>query len=216
MVSNNVIADLPSISDIQSWVKPRVSERRFSHIAGVAKTALRLANVLECDPSAAEVAAWLHDACKETKDSDLVTQCKEFGFELLPLEETNGHILHGPVAAEVVKRELGILDENVLNAIREHTLGATDMCLLSKIIFLADALEPGRPESYREPIWQSLKLSDQDKSQIDIDQAILTTLDLNLKDLLQAKRIIHPKTIEARNHYLSLIGPSNIKAPESK
>jgi predicted HD superfamily hydrolase involved in NAD metabolism len=199
--SKEQVGDTPSILAVQAWSKARVSQKRFKHITGVAQTAIQLAQVLNCDPYLAALAAWLHDACKETKPKDLIEQYRQFGLVPSAVEEANGHILHGPVAAELIKTSLAIKNVDVLNAIREHTLGAINMSLLSKVIFLADALEPGRPEEYTQPIWQALDLS----GKANIDLAILVTLDLNLQHLLQARKTIHPKTVEARNYYLTLV-----------
>lgn len=207
----NLAETMPSIASVQEWIKPRVSEKRFKHITGVAETAVKLAQFFGCDPDQAQLAAWLHDACKETKEKDLVLQARQFGLSVNSIEEATGHILHGPVAAEVIRSTLAITNEDVLNAIREHTLGAVNMSMLSKVIFLADALEPGRPKDYSQPIWQSLNLSEADKSQANIDLAVLVTLDLNLQHLLQSRKTIHPKTVEARNYYLALINKREAK-----
>ncbi len=200
-----------SIASVQEWIKTRLSEKRFRHTVGVAEVAVRLARFFHCDIHQAALAAWLHDACKECKDKDLVQQSRQFGLKVNSIEEVNGHILHGPVAAEVIKTALGITNEDVLNAVREHTLGATNMSMLSKVVFLADALEPGRPDEYRQPIWRSLNLTDDDKSKADIDLALLVTLELNLQHLIEARKIIHPKTVEARNYYLTLINKREAK-----
>jgi predicted HD superfamily hydrolase involved in NAD metabolism len=199
--SKEQAGNMPSILAAKEWSKTKVSQKRFEHIAGVAKTAVQLAQLFDCDPYLAELAAWLHDACKESKPKDLIQQYRQFGLEPSIVEEANGHILHGPVAAELIRTALGIKNEDVLNAVREHTLGAINMSLLSKVIFLADALEPGRPVDYTQPIWQALSLS----GRANIDLAILVTLDLNLQHLLKLRKTIHPKTVEVRNHYLTLV-----------
>jgi predicted HD superfamily hydrolase involved in NAD metabolism len=140
----------------REWVRTRISEKRFRHTEGVAETARELALRSNCDVFLAELGGLLHDCCKEVKDKELISRAKEFGLKLHPIEELNGHLLHGPVAAETVKAELGLTNKKVLDAIAEHTLGAVDMTTLSKIVFLADAIEPGRSRDYVKPIWQAL------------------------------------------------------------
>ncbi len=144
----------------------------------------------------------MHDACKETKDSILIQQAKEYGLKLHPVEEANGHLLHGPVAAQLVKHEFNFQDTDTLNAIAEHTLGAINMSLLSKIVFLADATEPGRPSDYADPIRQPLEDDSSDSSISPLDKAILVACNSNLKLLLETGKIIHPRTVEVRNFYL--------------
>jgi predicted HD superfamily hydrolase involved in NAD metabolism len=173
----------------------------LKHIEGVAATACALAKRAGCDIYAAELAGWLHDACKEIGSKELVAQAKEFGLAVHPVEEKNGHLLHGPVAAEVVRRDLGVADEEVLHAIAEHTLGAAPMSLLSKVVFLADALEPGRPADFAGPIWQALGDINSSADRLNIDRAIAVSCDLTLKDLIESGKTIHPRMVEVRNFY---------------
>jgi predicted HD superfamily hydrolase involved in NAD metabolism len=194
-----------SLEDAANWVRPRVSDKRFEHIRGVAQTARQLAISVGSDEYLAELAGWLHDACKEMKDKELVSEAKKFGLKLSALEKKNGHLLHGPVAAQVVRRELGLKNEDLLKAIAEHTLGAVEMSLLSKVVFLADALEPGRPSQYTEPIRNALGNCHSGKPDIDLDKAVVTALDLNLAHLLDTGRVIHPRTVEVRNYYLEVV-----------
>jgi predicted HD superfamily hydrolase involved in NAD metabolism len=190
-----------SLDRVKEWIKPKVSEKRFKHIAGVAAVAKKLAARAGCDADLAELAGWLHDACKEVKDTELVEQAKMYYLSLDPILEQNGHLLHGPVSAEVAKRELGIANREVLDAVAQHTLGAVGMTDLSKVIFLADCLEPNRPGDYTKPIWEAL---DQD-GKTNLDWAIVVAIDEGLKFLIEDKKAIHPKTITVRNHYLALV-----------
>ena len=216
----------------REWLRPRISERRFKHTEGVVETAREMAKRTGADEFLAQLGGWLHDCCKEVKDKELIKRAKGFGLKLHPVEEVNGHLLHGPVAAETVKAELDITNKEVLDAIAEHTLGAVGMTLLSKILFLADALEPGRDPEYCKTIWQALHpcvwpdeeisntsehpghaagqktlygleaLKLTSKLPLDVDQAILVACDVGLADLIQCRRVIHPKTVKVRNFYL--------------
>ncbi len=197
---------LDDLKYVQSWVKERVSAKRFGHIVGVAQTAKKLAQQFSEDAELAykaELAGWLHDSCKETKDKELVVQAKEYGMQLDPVEEENGHLLHGPVAAQFVKHEFGLKDQDILNAIAEHTLGAINMTLLSKIVFLADAIEPGRPAEYADPIREPIKSGCGDTIG-SLDKAILVACESSLQYLAQAGKAIHPKTVQVRDYYLQI------------
>jgi predicted HD superfamily hydrolase involved in NAD metabolism len=48
------------------------------------------------------------------------------------------------LAADALRDEYGVEDEDVLNAVRYHTTGRAGMSRLEMIVFLADTLEPGR------------------------------------------------------------------------
>lgn len=192
------IPDTISPSFLRDWVLPRVSSKRFKHIEGVVKAAGKIARAYDCDAYLAELAAWLHDACKETKDRVLVEQAREYGIPLDPVLEKQGYLLHGPVAAELVKRELGISHPEVLAAIAEHTLGNVPMSKLSEVLFLADCLDESRPHDYTSPIWAALSIDDE----INVARAMLTATDLGLLHLMETARPIHPLTVQVRNYYL--------------
>jgi predicted HD superfamily hydrolase involved in NAD metabolism len=183
---------------LKSWVKPRVSEKRYKHIKGVVAVAKEIAQAAQVDIFLAELCGWLHDACKEVKDKQLVHMAREFGLTLDPILEANGHLLHGPVAAEVAKRELSILNKDVYDAVAQHTLGEVPMTRLSQVVFLADCLEASRPEHYTKPIWAALDLD----GATNLEAAIVVATDEGLKFLISDKKSIHPKTISVRNHYL--------------
>jgi predicted HD superfamily hydrolase involved in NAD metabolism len=192
------VPDTLTLEKARDWVKPRVSAKRFAHIEGVVKVARELSQTSGIDPFPAELASWLHDGAKEVKANELVQKAAEYGLKVDPIEKKQGHILHGPVAAEIVKRELGVTNEEILDAIREHTLGAIPMTTLSKVVFLADCLEESRPKEYTNPIRQALN-SD---GRTDMDAAVLKACDLNIAFLLSEGKPIHPRTILVRNYFL--------------
>jgi predicted HD superfamily hydrolase involved in NAD metabolism len=190
-----------TIGYVKGWVGKRVSGKRLGHIAGVADLARQFALKCGCDPFLAELAGWLHDACKHIKDNELVAMAEKQGLELTEIEREHGHLLHGPVAAGLARAELGLTNRRVLEAIAEHTLGAVPMSDLSKVLFLADCLEESRPAEYTDPIWAALDMS----GRFDMDKATVVACDLNLKYLIEDGKPIHPKTVAVRNHHLSLV-----------
>lgn len=202
-----------TIEKAREWMKPRVSAHRFRHVEGVAAVGRELAKNAGCDAFLAELGGWLHDACKEYKEKQLVEAARGFGLKLHPIEEAHGHLLHGPVGACVVREDLGVTNEEVLHGIAEHTLGAVNMTQLSQILFLADCLEESRDTDFTVPIWKALgyKIDGDDvrsrklKGDIDLDSGILVACDLSLAYLLQDKKVIHPKTVKVRNWYLDRV-----------
>jgi HD superfamily phosphohydrolase YqeK len=53
-------------------------------------------------------------------------------------------VQHGPAAAEQLIAE-GVDDQELLDAIRYHSLGNSGLGALGRYLYLADYLEPGRP-----------------------------------------------------------------------
>ena len=125
------------------WLQQRLSPVRFTHSLAVADTAALLAVAVGADPPRARLAGLLHDLARELPDAE-----SERLFHVLQLEEKpivmTTALLHGPVAAAWLERTRVISDAEVLEAVRRHTTGAPGMGRLAEVVFLADAIEPGR------------------------------------------------------------------------
>ena len=49
-----------------------------------------------------------------------------------------------------LQHDFGINDPDIIQAVSRHTLGGASLCPLAKIIYAADKIEPGRPQSTKE------------------------------------------------------------------
>lgn len=118
-------------------------QSRFEHCLRVEQTAIKLAQLNDANVEKASIAGLLHDYAKErsTEEFRQVIQTKQLDLKLL---NWGNFIWHGEVGAEIVKDELQITDNEILDAIRHHTVGAVEMTTLDKIIYVADYIEPGR------------------------------------------------------------------------
>ena len=132
-----------SRKELIAKVKEQVSEKRFKHILGVEQAALELARANDYELEKASVAALVHDYAKERSDSEFKALIVQTGLEQ-DLLNWNNFIWHGVVGAEIIKKELKIADEEILNAVRRHTVGAKEMTTLDQIVYVADYIEPGR------------------------------------------------------------------------
>ena len=107
--------------ELHKYVKKNLNEHRYQHTMGVVETAERYAKRFGADADKARIAAVFHDACKSAG----------------PLE-------HGPAAAEMLEKKFGVHDEDILNAIRFHTVGRANMSLLERVVKCADLTDPTR------------------------------------------------------------------------
>lgn len=125
------------------YIKPRMNEKRYIHTLGVCETAIELAKLYGEDEKKAEIAAILHDLAKfeDLEQMREIILSNNLGEDLA---NWGGEIMHGPVAAYRAKKELGIYDEDILNAMRYHTTGRETMSKLEQIIYVADMIEPNR------------------------------------------------------------------------
>lgn len=175
---------------IEEEVSQRLSSKRFEHSKQVAKTAAELALKWGCDPDQAYLAGLLHDVAREMPLSMQVELLKYEGIDLLPEEEKTSALLHASVSAIVTREDFGIDDPEILEAIVQHTIGGTNMSPLGRILYLADAIEPGRDYRGVEKI---RKLAYQD-----LDQALLAAYDNTIGYLKDHQCWIHPVTLSGR------------------
>lgn len=216
-----------TIASAAKWTASRVSKKRFHHIQGVVSMGGQLARALNVDPFPVELACMLHDNSKEMAASELIVIAKSRGMELDPHEEEHGHVLHGPVGALLASEALGITHMDVLAAIAEHTLGNLDMCIISKLVYIADKIEEGRPSEATESIWEALgtdaltlqnfaKAHDQkkhaghknnhsEKLSLDLNAAILASCNMVLGHMVKKNKPIHPRSVTVRNNFLRFV-----------
>ena len=123
-----------------------MNPHRFQHTLGVRSEALRLSMLhgIPLIPTAA--AALLHDCAKGMPQMEMEKIAREQQLVSDESMLSSGAMLHGPVGAYVAKNQFGVRDENVLNAIRSHTIGRPGMSPLELCIFVADATEMGRED----------------------------------------------------------------------
>jgi predicted HD superfamily hydrolase involved in NAD metabolism len=127
-----------------AFARKRLSEKRYGHTLRVAETAERLARAHGLDPARVHLAALLHDAARETEPEEFLRLAEKWDLAVGEPERESPKLLHAPVAAELARRELGVEDEEVLTAIRAHTVGRPDMSSLALAVYVADKIEPAR------------------------------------------------------------------------
>ena len=117
-----------------------LSKDRYRHTLGVEQTAVKLAQCYGEDVEKARVAALLHDCarCLDSAEMRRLVGERVGGTALRAL-------MHAPAGASLAKQRYGITDEAILSAIRWHTTGHEGMSQLEKIVYLADFIEPNRP-----------------------------------------------------------------------
>lgn len=177
------------------WLKRNVPETRIRHILRVEQMAIELAQRHNLDVEKAAIAGLMHDLAKFFKPARLLSMAKAENLVLDPLDELNPHLLHAEVGAIVARDEFNIHDEEILEAIRNHTLGKPGMSLLSCVVYLADGLEPGRGKT---PALEALRKT----SRQNLIKATWQAADASLKHLIESHHLIHPRTVATRNWFL--------------
>ncbi|WP_086443954.1 bis(5'-nucleosyl)-tetraphosphatase (symmetrical) YqeK [Candidatus Enterococcus lemimoniae] len=179
--------------ELMQEVQMHMSERRFQHVLGVEETAVALAAKYGASEEKASIAALTHDYAKERPNEEFEMIIQRDGYDQELLNYGNA-IWHGLVGASMVQRELGIKDEEIIEAIRLHTTGAAKMSLLDKIIYVADYIEPGRN-------FPGVKEA-RELALVDLDEAVAYETKHTLLHLIEQEQKIYPKTIETYNYWV--------------
>lgn len=177
------------MDSIEVYIEKNLSEKRKKHVYGVVETAEKLAEKYGCDVEKAKKAALFHDMFRSTPAEILNMYVRQLKLDKVYLD--NANLAHGPVAAEIMERDYGISDPDLLNAVRYHTTGRAGMSTLEKVIYLADAIEPGRAYPGVEEI---RKLAEDS-----LDQACLRSMERSIAYIRERDMFLHQDTVNARN-----------------
>ena len=108
-----------------------LTEERYEHVLRVADTAKKLAERFAIPVEKAEQAALFHDIAKCMDKSEL-HQILEREKEDPRLFLFHHELWHAPVGAIIARDEFAISDADILNAIRYHTTGRSEMTAARK------------------------------------------------------------------------------------
>lgn len=182
-----------SREELLDLLQENLSQKRFEHVLRVEKVGIQLAERYGESVEKASIACLLHDLKKQEDDQ---TSRQTIIAENLPLNllDFGNSVWHGPVAAVYAQKQLDVLDEDILNAVKNHTVGSEHMSMLEKIVFVADYIEPARNFHAVE---KARKLAEKS-----LDAVVGYASQQTLKHLLENKLKIYPQTILTYNKYL--------------
>jgi HD superfamily phosphohydrolase YqeK len=123
--------------DLPGWAV--AGPHRREHMARVADLLGAWADALglpEHDRIRWRAAGYLHDALRDERPARLRALLTSHAGHADP-------VLHGPAAAERLRQD-GVVDPELLEAIASHTVGGSGLRTLSRALFVADYIEPGR------------------------------------------------------------------------
>ncbi len=187
-------------TEIEKILKSELTPERFYHTLGVRDEACELAKRFNLNQKKAELAGLLHDCAKCLTVEDLKKYIKENIKNVEEGELKNYKTFHAPVGEYFAKNKFKIDDEEILSAIRWHTLGRVNMSLFEKIIFLADKIEKNtRDSEYRAEI---LKILDGNKGESGLNLALLRCFKETIKSLVNRELCIAQTTIDVYNWLL--------------
>lgn len=172
---------------ITAFIEDNLNEKRLKHTYSVVEEAIKLAHRYGGDPCKAEIAALSHDMFRSKPVAVLNIYIRQLGLPADIMDNPN--LSHGKIAAIIMKRDYGVEDEDILNAVSYHTTGRAGMSLLEKIIFLADAIEPGRKYPTVE---ETRRLA-----YLDLDKACISSLERTVEYIRGIGEYLDPDTLSA-------------------
>lgn len=177
-----------NIEKMKKIVHKMVKPSRYEHSVRVAETAAMMCEKFDFDVNRGYFAGIVHDMCKQLDAKKLIQLAKEDGRPITDIELDKPSLLHGRAAAIMLANDYGVTDKDLLEAVRVHVSGMPGMSQFSKILFVADKVEPGRshiPENY----WA---IHEADS----LDQLMISVLEDNLRYLNEMGYEVLPQTEE--------------------
>ncbi len=185
-----------SASEIIDILDIRLSGKRFQHSLNVADEAKKLAEKFDYpDPEKAYLAGLLHDICKEIPKDEQLEMVKKSAMNVTDVERETPALYHAVAGAYYSEKVLNVHDDDMLNAVRYHTVGRAGMSRLEEIIYLADLISADR--NYKD-VNKMRKLAYQS-----LGKAMLEALKFSVTDVVNKGSMLPCHTIEAYNFYIN-------------
>lgn len=182
------------IKKIRKKMEKSLDNGRFEHTLGVTYTAACLAMRYDVDITKAQIAGLLHDCAKCLTNEKKLAICKKHNIQMNEAELANPQLLHAKVGSFLAMEDFDIHDQDIINAILNHTTGRPGMSMLEKIIYIADYIEPGRK--------QAPNLSEIRKAAFeDLDGALLMILNDTLQYLKSTGSQVDTMTERTYEYY---------------
>ena len=203
------------VDNLREAIGQRMSGKRLAHTLSVEKEIARLGEIyLPQDILHLRASALLHDITKEQSAEKQIALCHELSIPLTKEDCLSPKILHAWTAAEVVKREFPrFADPDILLAIKQHTTGAREMPLFSKLLYLADYIEETRTFSdcvaLRHAFWNPVPTLKQEAYVSHLNQVLLSAFNKTIASLLEENAIVSLYTVDARNALIEEISIHN-------
>lgn len=178
----------------EKLIKERLSKKRFNHSMNVAEACYDLAERNGADKKRCYLAGLLHDVMKEESKELQREMTVNSGLAPDAAECDTPALWHAVAGAAYVRDELKLEDEEIIGAIRFHTIGNAGLTLLQKIVYLGDMISEDRDykdvDKFRKICYD------------DMDIAMSVALIYNIESVCKKCGMLPRYTTEAYNYYM--------------
>lgn len=197
------MTDKKLIGKYKTYIKDKLSKKRYTHSINVANAALELARRYGADEDKAYIAALLHDCAKEMPVEEQLALAKHSQLDVSDIELQAVPLYHAIAGAEIARAALDVKDPEMILAIRYHTVGCGNMSLLAQIVYLADLISEDR--DYKD-VKKMRKFAAQS-----MEKAMFEAFRFSIKDSAEKGNLIPASTFEAYNEFAALMKQSEDK-----
>lgn len=180
--------------EFKTLIKGKLKESRYIHSLNVADSAKILAAKYGCDEEKAYTSGLLHDVMKNADDEEQLEVIGKAGWELTDCEKANKKLWHAVAGAAFMKTELGIEDEDMIEAVRYHTTARKGMSVLEKVIYVADFISADRDYPEVDDVRAAANES--------LEKAMMLGLEFCIQEIAKRRQILHPDSVDAYNEII--------------
>lgn len=132
------------VQDVRHFLRQVGRLDTLKHVTQVRAAGRRLARRFEAPLPPVDLACLAHDLAAVVPQAEVAATAEAWGVALSASDRAIPAVIHGPLAAAVLERRLGVADADVLNAVRYHTTLRAGASPLEQLVFVADkiALDP--------------------------------------------------------------------------
>ena len=178
----------------KKYLREHLSKKRYTHSINVAGAAVELAKKYGADTDKAYTAGLLHDIAKEMPAEEQRRIVLASSLKVSDVEKEALPLFHAIAGAELVQTLFVIEEEELIWAIRWHTVAAGGMSRLAVVVYLADLISADR--DYKD-VGRMRKLADKS-----IERAMCEALRFSISDSVSKGNSIPLSTLEAYNEYI--------------
>ncbi len=179
--------------EIKAFAEKNEKKSRYEHSIRVAETCAQLCRHYGLDDNKGYLAGIAHDICKDFSAEELLDLAAKDDRDIFDVERRKPSLLHGRAAAILMQEKFKITDKELIEAVAIHTSGEVGMCDLSKCLWLADKIEPGRSwstEDYRNNLMK-----------FPLKKMFYEVFKENYNCIIAEGYEVYPTTIDVLNYY---------------